>query len=67
VIARLPFVERPDHPAGMPCLVVANAPIDREVMAATVLSVLWRDGHCLPEGSMCSPVEQPGLAQRNHQ
>ncbi|MEM6711903.1 MAG: chorismate mutase [Pseudomonadota bacterium] len=39
VIARLPFVERADHPAGMPCLVVANAPIDREVMAATVLSV----------------------------
>lgn len=50
VIARLPFVERPDHPAGMPCLVVANAPIDREVMAATVLSVELPDGHDLPEG-----------------
>ncbi|MEQ8657048.1 MAG: chorismate mutase [Hyphomicrobiales bacterium] len=50
VIARLPFVERPDHPAGMPCLVVANAPIDREVMAATVLSVELSDGDGLPEG-----------------
>ncbi|MEO0383489.1 MAG: chorismate mutase [Pseudomonadota bacterium] len=50
VIARLPFVERPDHPAGMPCLVVANAPIDREVMAATVLSIELPDGNELPEG-----------------
>lgn len=43
VIARLPFVDRPDHPAGKPCLVVANAPIDREVMACTVLSIVTRD------------------------
>jgi chorismate mutase len=50
VIARLPFVERPDHPAGMPCLVVANAPIDREVMAATVLSVELPGDDDLPKG-----------------
>jgi chorismate mutase len=50
VIARLPFVERPDHPAGMPCLVVANAPVDREVMAATVLSVSLDGGVGLPDG-----------------
>jgi chorismate mutase len=50
VIARLPFVERLDHPAGMPCLLVANAPIDREVMAATVLSVELLDGDNLPDG-----------------
>ncbi|MBV6658378.1 MAG: chorismate mutase [Devosiaceae bacterium] len=39
VIARLPFVERADHPAGLPCLVVANAPSDPAVMAAEVFSV----------------------------
>ncbi len=50
VIARLPFVERPDHPAGMPCLVVANAPIDREVMAATVASIVLDDVGTLPAG-----------------
>jgi chorismate mutase len=50
VIARLPFVERPDHPAGMPCLVVANAPIDREVMAATVLSTTLDADAVRPEG-----------------
>ena len=50
VIARLPFVERPDHPAGMPCLVVANAPIDREVMAATVVSAVIDPHASLPPG-----------------
>ena len=50
VIARLPFIERADHPAGMPCLVVANAPIDREVMAATVVSAVLDDDAPLPEG-----------------
>lgn len=50
VIARLPFVERPDHPADMPCLVVANAPIDREVMAATVVSIVLDGIGPLPAG-----------------
>ncbi|MEM1285431.1 MAG: chorismate mutase [Pseudomonadota bacterium] len=49
VIARLPFVERPDHPAATPCLVVANAPVDREVMAATMLSVTLGDGQTVPD------------------
>ncbi len=50
VIARLPFVEREDHPAGMPCLLVANAPIDREVMASTVLSANISAQTPLPDG-----------------
>lgn len=50
VIARLPFVERADHPAGMPCLVVANAPIDREVMATRVVSVRVTGSPDLPDG-----------------
>ena len=51
VIARLPFVDRPDHPAGMPCVLVANAPIDREVMACSVISAAWPAGEALPEGA----------------
>lgn len=51
VIARLPFVERADHPAGTPCLVVANAPIDREVMATRVVSVRVAGEPTLPEGT----------------
>lgn len=50
VIARLPFVERADHPAGTPCLVLANAPIDREVMATRVVSIRVVGEPALPEG-----------------
>ncbi len=50
VIARLPFVDRPDHPAGQPCLVVANAPIDPEVMAARVMSLHLPVADDLPPG-----------------
>ncbi len=50
VIARLPFVDRPDHPAGQPCLVVANAPIDPEVMAARVVSLRRSVNKALPTG-----------------
>ncbi len=47
IIARLPFVERPDHPAGMPVLVIANpsaaAPARDEILYG--LSVeRWRPG-----------------------
>lgn len=51
VIARLPFVERADHPAGTPCLVVANAPIDREVMATRIVSIHLDGEPILPEGA----------------
>ncbi|GAB5509829.1 MAG: chorismate mutase [Hyphomicrobiales bacterium] len=51
VIARLPFVERADHPAGTPCLVLANAPIDEEVMATRVVSVRVAGEPTLPSGA----------------
>ena len=56
VIARLPFVERKDHPAGTPCLVVANAPIDPQVMAATLVSIRLSDKDTIP-----SSLLPPGI------
>ena len=47
VIARLPFVERPDHPAGMPVVVVAMpsaATPATEVLLNSVWVDRWRDG-----------------------
>jgi hypothetical protein len=45
VIARLPFVERPDHPAGMPVLVIAKPLADgaaRDVVLEAVTLDRWR-------------------------
>ena len=50
VIARLPFVERPDHPAGMPVFVIARpfaAAAARDVVLHAVTVETWRD--TLPE------------------
>ncbi len=47
VIARLPFVERPDHPAGMPVFVIARPLAEaaaREVLLFVVALDRWRDG-----------------------
>lgn len=47
IIARLPFVERPDHPAGMPVFVVAMpsaATPATEVLVHSVWIDRWRDG-----------------------
>ena len=47
IIARLPFVERPDHPAGMPVYVVAKPLTDaaaREIVLYSVRLDRWRDG-----------------------
>ncbi len=48
IIARLPFVERPDHPAGMPVFVIAKPLVDggaREEVIESVLLDRWRDGY----------------------
>ncbi len=45
VIARLPFVERPDHPAGMPVFVVSNPLAEggaRDVVLESVTLDRWR-------------------------
>jgi chorismate mutase len=45
VIARLPFVERPDHPAGLPVLVIAKPLADggaRDVVLEAVTLDRWR-------------------------
>ena len=42
VIARLPFVERPDHPAGLPVFVIAK-PLPDGGARQVVLEALWLD------------------------
>ena len=47
IIARLPFVERPDHPAGMPAFVVSKPLAEAaatEVAIRTIALDRWRDG-----------------------
>ncbi len=47
IIARLPFVERPDHPAGMPVFVVAlpsAASAAREIVVYAISVDRWRAG-----------------------
>jgi chorismate mutase len=46
LIARLPFVERPDHPAGLPVFVVSKSVEDaaaREVVLYAIRVERWRD------------------------
>ena len=48
IIARLPFVDRPDHPAGMPVLVISKPLTDgvaREVVLEAVNVDRWRDDY----------------------
>jgi chorismate mutase len=42
VIARLPFVERPDHPAGLPVYVIAK-PLSDGGARQVVLEAIWMD------------------------
>ena len=47
IIARLPFVERPDHPAGMPVFVIAQPLAEaasRDVVLHAARIDRWRDG-----------------------
>jgi chorismate mutase len=46
IIARLPFVERPDHPAGMPVFVIAKPLADaaaREIVLWSIQLERWQD------------------------
>jgi chorismate mutase len=48
VIARLPFVERTDHPAGMPVMVISKPLPDgtaRDVVLESIRVDRWRDGY----------------------
>ena len=41
VIARLPFVERPDHPAGTPVFIISNPLAEAAARDVALFSVLW--------------------------
>ena len=48
VIARLPFVERPDHPAGMPVMVISKPLPDgtaRDVVLESIRVDRWRGSY----------------------
>ncbi len=48
IIARLPFVERPDHPAGLPVFVISKPLVDggaREEVVTSVRLDRWRDSY----------------------
>jgi chorismate mutase len=48
VIARFPFVERPDHPAGMPVFVIAKPLADggaRDIVLEAATTDQWRGGY----------------------
>ncbi|MDB5597742.1 MAG: Chorismate mutase [Hyphomicrobiales bacterium] len=63
VIARLPFVERPDHPAGMPVFVVAKPLADaaaRDIVLYCAQLERWRDG--LPSALATAGAEIIGNA-----
>jgi chorismate mutase len=55
IIARLPFVERPDHPAGTPVFVVANPLSDgaaRDVVIESVSLDRWRGDYPSAVGAL---------------
>jgi chorismate mutase len=59
IIARLPFVERPDHPAGMPVFVIAKPLADggaRDVVIEAVSLDRWRDGYPAALGALGGEV-----------
>lgn len=63
IIARLPFVERPDHPAGMPVFVVAKPLFEaaaREILLFSAQLERWRDG--LPSTLAAAGVDIIGNA-----
>ena len=59
IIARLPFVERPDHPAGMPVFVIAKPLADggaRDVVIEAASLDRWRDAYPAALGALGGEV-----------
>ena len=59
IIARLPFVERPDHPAGMPVFIISNPLAEAAARDVALFSVQWpgasapEDGYFDASGCEC--------------
>ncbi|WP_442754533.1 chorismate mutase [Methylocystis sp. JAN1] len=65
IIARLPFVERPDHPAGLPVFIVARPAADaasRDIMLYAINLPRW--SHSVP--AVISALEGEILASAPH-
>jgi chorismate mutase len=65
IIARLPFVERPDHPAALPVFVVSRAAADAMVPDVEVWSVRvsgWGAGPARALGALAGAIAVPDRA-----
>jgi hypothetical protein len=65
IIARLPFVERADHPAGLPVFVISRAAPDAMVKEVEMWSVRvagWRPRAGQDLGSMADVIAVPDTA-----
>ena len=70
IIARLPFVERPNHPAGMPVFVISKPLVDgvaRDVVVESVVVDRWRSEFAdalkkIGAEIVCSVGDDRGLA-----
>jgi chorismate mutase len=52
IIARLPFVERPDHPAGMPVFIISNPLAEAAARDVALFAVVFR-GAPAPDDASC--------------
>ncbi|WP_294538211.1 chorismate mutase, partial [uncultured Rhodoblastus sp.] len=51
IIARLPFVERPDHPAGLPVFIISNPLAEAAARDVALFSLDWRGGPAPDDGA----------------
>ncbi|HUO54743.1 MAG TPA: chorismate mutase, partial [Rhodoblastus sp.] len=62
IIARLPFVERPDHPAGMPVFIISNPLAEAAARDVALFWGLWKDeapGSAALRALSCECLAQP--------
>jgi chorismate mutase len=62
IIARLPFVERPNHPAGMPVFIISNPLAEAAARDVALFAVIFR-GSPAPNDASCQAVGCEVLAR----
>lgn len=66
IIARLPFVERPDHPAGMPVFIISNPLAEAAARDVALFAVSWRGAptpdDCYFRATGCEILTRAALA-----
>ena len=64
IIARLPFVDRPDHPAGRPHYVIAGSVCDA---AATDITLYAATAGAVPDADRLADLRRAGISLIDHQ